>query len=266
MKDLKNIIIWGALAIYLIVVSGFISGYDQKTLCNSINVVIADSLRFGFVNRSDIMNSISDARNDILGKPISTVNCRDIENMVSANSTLEHVKVFATQNGRLNIEVTQRIPVMRVINRNNQGYYLDYDGNLFPLSKHFSARVLVVNGNIDVPFKVAATRNIYDKYDSNLSLRSRLIYDAHELARFIAEDRFWDAQIVQVYVNGEGEFELVPRVGAHIILLGSAEGYQAKLQKLKTLYTGGFTGPGAGWNDFTQINLKYKDQIICTKR
>jgi cell division protein FtsQ len=85
-----------------------------------------------------------------------------------------------------------------------------------------------------------------------------------EMADLIQSDPFWDSQIVQVYVNGKGEYELIPRVGSHIILLGTGEQIETKFFKLRTLYEEGFSRQG--WNQYEIINLKYDKQVICTKR
>jgi cell division protein FtsQ len=69
---------------------------------------------------------------------------------------------------------------------------------------------------------------------------------------------------VQVYVNSKNEFELIPRVGSHVILLGRLEGFEVRLDNLRSLYDQGFST--AGWNQFEIINLKYENQVVCTKR
>jgi cell division protein FtsQ len=88
--------------------------------------------------------------------------------------------------------------------------------------------------------------------------------DILALASFIADDPFWDAQIVQVYVNQKREFELVPRVGTQIILFGDRSRMEQKFFNLATLYHEGFRQKG--WNRYEIINLKYNHQVICTKR
>jgi cell division protein FtsQ len=88
--------------------------------------------------------------------------------------------------------------------------------------------------------------------------------DIIAMASYIAGDPFWNAQIVQVYVNREGEFELVPRVGAQIILFGDGSQIRQKFFKLETLYREGFRQKR--WNHYEIINLKYNNQVICTKK
>jgi cell division protein FtsQ len=82
--------------------------------------------------------------------------------------------------------------------------------------------------------------------------------------KYISEDKFLSSQIVQIYYNGSGDFELIPRVGAHQIIFGDIKDYQLKFMKLKVLYEEGLKYEG--WNKYVMINLKYKNQVICTKR
>ena len=56
---------------------------------------------------------------------------------------------------------------------------------------------------------------------------------------------------------------MVPRIGPHIIILGSIDNYEAKFEKLWLFYTEGLKN--VGWNQYLKINLKYKDQIVCSK-
>ena len=56
-----------------------------------------------------------------------------------------------------------------------------------------------------------------------------------ELIRFIYEDDFWDKQIEQIHVTDKHEIELYPRVGEHVIILGTADNFKKKLENLKNL-------------------------------
>ena len=69
---------------------------------------------------------------------------------------------------------------------------------------------------------------------------------------------------MQLHINENKEIELIPRVGNHIILLGSDEGLEAKFEKLMLFYQKGVQQ--IGWNQYSTINLKYKDQLVCLKR
>ena len=83
------------------------------------------------------------------------------------------------------------------------------------------------------------------------------------LASYIARDELWKAQIQQIYVTPSGEFELIPRIGSHIIEFGRADEIEEKFSKLQLLYLQGFNN--LGWNLYSRINLKYNNQVVCIK-
>ncbi|MCF8296880.1 MAG: hypothetical protein K9J13_04975, partial [Saprospiraceae bacterium] len=82
------------------------------------------------------------------------------------------------------------------------------------------------------------------------------------LAKAITKDEFFKAQIEQIYIN-KNEIELIPKVGDHVIIFGSISDMDEKLDKLKLFYIKGLKK--TGWNNYKTINLKYRNQIVCTK-
>ena len=112
-----------------------------------------------------------------------------------------------------------------------------------PVSKHYSAFVPIATGAISEKF---AKNELYD------------------FALFLKRNEFWNAQIEQINVDYHNEIELIPRVGDHIILLGRFDNYEYKLNKLLSIYKSDFGN--SGWNCYKQINLKYDNQVVCTKK
>jgi cell division protein FtsQ len=163
----------------------------------------------------------------------------------------------------LHVEIRQKTPFVRVFNRYGQGYYLDRLGNVIPVSGSFSPFVMVASGFIAEPFTIGKTLNIFEVKHDSLPRSLHTIYDVYKLAEFITADEFWNAQIEQIYVNNHYEFELIPRVGSHIIEMGKVENLDEKFENLKILYLRGFNN--LGWNQYNKISLKYKNQVVCTK-
>jgi cell division protein FtsQ len=177
------------------------------------------------------------------------------------NSLVKKCNVYTTVDGVLNINLWQREPVVRIIDKKGQNYYLDVEGSVISMSKRFTPHLLVVNGNINTPFSTQSVENIYDtKYNNS----ARTLRNVHQLAEYIRKDKLWNAQVVQLYVDKNHEFEIVPRIGPHLIQLGSIENFDAKFKKLRIFYTEGLNN--VGWNQYLNINLKYKDQIVCSKK
>ena len=90
-----------------------------------------------------------------------------------------------------------------------------------------------------------------------------MIEQVYELAKFIVADTFWNAQAEQIYVNENQELELIPRIGNHRIVIGDAENLAEKFNRLMIFYTQGLNK--TGWNNYSVINLKYRNQVVCTK-
>jgi cell division protein FtsQ len=67
-----------------------------------------------------------------------------------------------------------------------------------------------------------------------------------------------------MYVNTDSEIELIPRVGDHTILIGNTNNLEEKMQNLFVFYTQAMKK--AGWNEYEMINLKYRGQVVCSKK
>lgn len=260
MQKVKKITFWVAAIAYLVGISSFVTERHEGVLCNSIDVVVADSLAKRFLEPDDIVEMLINSNQLALGEPIRHINTNEIEKTVVSNTMVKDCRVYSTIDGKITIELWQREPVVRIIDRNGRNYYLDTEGSVITMSKRFTPHILVVNGYISTPFNTLKVENIYNKKFDDKAKRLREI---HEMAMYLKHNRFWNSQIVQMYLNAEGDYEIIPRVGPHLIILGSAEGFEAKLRKLKIFYEEGIKP--VGWNKYLKINIKYKDQIVCTK-
>ena len=122
---------------------------------------------------------------------------------------------------------------------------------------------MLASGNIPYPDEFAKHTSI-EAFSTREEVRYHHLSELYSFARYVSAHPFWSNQIVQIYRNRMGEYELIPRVGAHQILLGSMENYEIKLRNLEALYKQGLGR--YGWNTYNKINLKYSNQVICTKR
>ncbi|HAN20053.1 MAG: hypothetical protein A2X13_07185 [Bacteroidetes bacterium GWC2_33_15] len=264
MKIIKNIIIWVLLIAYVIAAMSFVTEQRKKIVCNDIKVFVVDAKYNAFITQSDIKDLLNKPGNTVLGDPINIINTKEIEDVIQKNSSVKKAEVYVTINGDVRIDVDQRNPIVRVINKRKQSYYIDDEGTKMPLSRKYSSHVLIANGHIVEHFEVNKFNGfVCEKREENPN-RNYIICDLFTLSKFIYNDDFWRSQIEQVYVNDANEFELIPRVGAHLILFGNIENYEIKFRNLKAFYEQGLNN--VGWNKYEKINLKYENQIICTKR
>ncbi|MCK5535376.1 MAG: hypothetical protein KAI79_01040 [Bacteroidales bacterium] len=238
----RTIILWGGIALYLIIVLIAVSTNRNSVICNNIEVKFNDTSSVRLMDQKELVGLLEKIEGKILGEKMSNINIAKLEDGLNSNPLIETAELFKTIDGVLKVSIQQRNPIVRIYT-DSLSYYIDNFGNILPLPAKYRPRVLLVNGNI--------------------KHKSRTITDVFEIAKFINNDEFWMAQIEQIYVNEKFEFELVPRVGAHSIYFGNAEDIEAKFNKLLALYQLGFQS--LDWNKYKEINLKFENQVVCIK-
>jgi len=249
-RKILKILTWIGIAAWFVGILGFVSSEADQVLCARIDVVLSDTVNSRFVTDLDIRAMLRAEDMQLQGYPLSEINTRELENQLEKNAYIKRAEVNTDVTGSMEIRLEQRIPLVRIMPDGREGFYLDIEGKVLPLSKQFVPHIMLVSGNIELP-------------DNNGQVGEQL-EEIHQFCAFVAENPFWSEQIVQLYVNRRGEYELIPRVGAHQILLGSMEQWERKLRNLELLYNQGLSN--YGWNSYRAINLKYTNQVICTKR
>ncbi len=259
---IKYIIAWSVLSLYVFVSAGFVARKSGEEVCSNVEISLTDTTNRLVVPR-DITILMENKKNSPFGHKLSEINKMQIAKLIAQNNALvKEVGVYRAVEGTLCIRIDQREPILRVINKYDQGYYIDNEGFIFPLSSHFSARVLVANGNI--PEKAFRNKAIHlDSLYTNVTINRMTLRELLVLAQYINNDEFLRAQIEQIFVN-EGEYEMIPKVGSHVIYFGTLDNYVNKFFNLKAIYYKGFTN--LGWQKYKAVNLKFGNQVICTKR
>lgn len=254
---------WLTLITYLVVGLWFVTKRNRELVCRQIKVKVVDSSENSFITSKDIKRIVDVKGKSPIGKPLRSINTYELENRISTMMSVRDVQIYKTSDGVLSIKVKQRRPLVRIFNHNNQSYYIDEQGLILPLSDRFAAHVMVVNGKIMEHFPLKANQNVM-QWDTSVYKQEPLLRQIYGFAQYVNDHDFWNAQIAQLYVDSSNDIEIIPRVGSQVILLGSLDGYEKKLEKLKLFYEKAL--PAEGWNKYKMINLKYSNQIICTKR
>ncbi len=230
------------LMAYLVVAVTILNAKPVGQTCKGMELVINDSIDYGFITKQEILKILNNQKVSPIGKDMNLINTREIEEKLNQHPLIDHVECYRTPNFRIGIEVTQRLPILRIMASNGENYYIDEKGKTMPLSAS-TANVAVVTGEIDRNF---ATKELY------------------EFGLFLQKHPLWQAQVQQIHVTPSKELELVPRVGEHIIFLGKPGNYELKFDRLETFYKKGLNQ--IGWNKYSRISLEFDNQIICTKK
>lgn len=261
-KRVLNISLWVICSVGFLVILGFVNHAQDNLVCTDILIDVDRSNGNYFVEEEDINAMVYHEIDTVLGRPISDIKTEHLEYKISNHPSVSKAEIYKTINGKLMIEVKQRTPIVRIFNQMGESFYIDSTGRIMPPSPNYTSRVLIANGFIHDSFVDVYRENARNVSDT-LENRS-CVDEIFTFAEFIRKDRFWNAQIEQLYVNKDFEIELIPRVGNHRIVFGDALSIQEKFDKLKVFYFKGLNK--TGWNEYSIINLKYANQVVCTKR
>lgn len=251
------------LALSIIALLGFVEHERNAIPCNAIEVLIDQSNEIFFIDKEDILEIIKLNGDSIIGQSMGEIDVNKLEKIINRNPSVENAHVYKTINGEVIVEIKQRTPLFRVFSMSGESYYIDKLGYFMPLSDKYTARVPVASGYIFEKYAPHADITIYEIIANDSIASKTIIDDVFQVAEYISKNEFWNAQIDQIYVNIDRDIELIPRVGNQSIILGNAENLDDKFNKLMLFYKKAL--PYLGWNDYKYINLKYKDQVICSK-
>jgi cell division protein FtsQ len=252
-KQILLTVTWLGVVLGLLVVMGFVNHNRKEAKCTGLQINIDYNQGLFFIDEDDVRAHIYEASGDLIGQSIKSIDISELEKEVSVMNAVENAEVYTDLKGNVTIEIIQRNPIARVFLNNGKSGYIDESGKWMNLSKKFTARVIVING-------LLPTWNEEINNDNTDDVWNQTYY----LTQTIRNDEFLNAQFEQIYIDSNGDFVLIPRVGRHSILLGNTEYLNKKFEKLKLFYKDGIAK--VDWNKYKQIDLRYKDQIVCTKR
>ena len=237
-----SIVLGVMISCYIVFSVSFFALDNNDKNCVGIDIVVKDSLDKHFVNERDVLSILGKYALNPQGALMSEINTHKIEQALLKNEMIRNVEVYKTPSAKIKLDITQKKPIMRILSLYDN-CYIDNDGDHMPISYRYVVHVPIVTGYAEKEF---------------------VMIELFNFALFLQNDEFWYNQIDQIYVKQNKEIELIPRVGSHRILLGEIDDFENKLHNLELFYKQAI--PVVGWNIYKTVNLKYKNQIVCTKK
>lgn len=236
---LSVVLIAGYLAFSLM---GMTDRHEDTRICQGVDLHITDSLHFDMIDEEMILSLLKEKMLDPVGKPLDRVDVMAIESALSQHPLVGSAQCYKTGGDKVRINLSSKIPMVRVLNIYGQDFYVDSRGEI--LTQHsLAVQLPVATGYIDRRFASE---------------------DLLEVVRAIDDSEFWKAQVEQIDVTKEGQIQLVPRVGDHLLVLGTADDVESKLDRLMNFYEKGLDN--VGWNKYRTISVAYDNQVVCKKR
>lgn len=243
----------GGFVILLLVIIAI--RYRNQSRIDAVQIDIeANNDELKFTQPDDIRSLlIKNFGNALEGQALGKVNAESIEKALKDNEFIKDANVYVDALNKVHISVSQREPMVRVMDVSDPSYYLDINGKRIPTSDKFTARVLVITGDIGI---------FAENYQELETSRLRKVFN---LAKYVHNDPFLKAQIEQIHIDHVGEVTLVPKLGDHLIHFGYPdEDVEAKFKHLEIFYKEGLAREG--WDKYRSISIAYKNQVVAKKR
>ncbi len=257
MKQILLTILFILFGMIVSTLMGFIVYKNGNQHIKDVRIKISKTENGGFLSQELILKLVNEI-DGIDSVPIAHFNISDLENKIINNPFVDYVDAFININRDLIINIKEREALLRIYLPDNSSFYVDCDGNIFPLCSWFTPRLIIANGYIKSP-ESYNQKSVFDTAYSKTKLP-----ELYDLARNISENQLLKSQISQIYVNSMGEFDLIPELGNHTIQLGTTEQLDVKLRNLDSFYRKKLVREG--WDKYETLNLMYTNQIVCTKK
>lgn len=250
-KLLTIAVVLSGAALFVVVLTSAVQKQDELT-CKSLQVKIDYDSGLAFLTEKEIAERINYLSGEnIVGKRLSAIDFRTLENEMEKNPFVEQAEVFVDQQQNITVNLVQKRPILRILNKDGVGYYLSENNERIPLNGNFTPHVAVAVGSVQT----------HQSAQRDSTVQAALF----NLISYVNKDEFLKALTDQLYVNESGDIDLIPRVNTHTIRLGRVEDkMEDKLKRLKIFYTEGLKK--TGWQMYKTIDLRYMNQVVCEKR
>jgi len=171
---------------------------------------------------------------------IDALDLNKLEKTIDSHPLIDKSEVSVSVDGVLKAVVKQKTPIAR-INGKGASFYIDYKGNKMPLSNNYTARVLLVSGEIN------------DKNKEDLAKLFRVIYD----------DVFLKKNIIGMQVMPNGSVLMLNRNYNFKIDFGQLINVEQKFKNYKAFFQKVVLDSSIA--EYKKIDLRFAEQVVCTK-
>ncbi|WP_407403892.1 cell division protein FtsQ/DivIB [Chryseobacterium sp.] len=224
-----------------VIILGFLLSFSlskfskQKITDNKISVIIHDKDSVDFLDEKEVIAIVN---KDNPTRRVGDLNIPELEKKINGLPEVDSANVYLNLNGKLNIEIKQRIPIFR-LNSNGKDFYVDEKGLEFPISKSYSHPCMLVTGDVKP-----------EEYKKLVELVDKIDKDNFSKKYFIGISKFTDS------------YSLLTSEGNYRVEIGDLDNIEFKVKGFKT-----FVEKYLVFQDpekYKMISLKYENQIVTT--
>ena len=252
-KRMKKIRIIGRIILIISVLVVTILAFVQipKRQCSKVEVVAHTQNESVVLPQADVERLLAEAGIETVGVRIKEVDLSAITALLKANPYVKDLNFVHFAGSRLVIDYNLRTFLLHVFTAGGDQYFVDDEGNLIPYTSKMKDYLTVANGSLHQHYKKGAQVG-------------KELTPVVELARMLDADEFCKAQFRQIYRRQNGELEMVSTIGNQVVLFGTMENAEEKLDNLKKVYQQGM--PRKGYDTYAYLDARFKNRIIAQHR
>jgi cell division protein FtsQ len=207
----------------------------QQITDNKISVKMSEKTPVYFVDEKDIREIVK--KENPSGK-VGDLNIPSLEKRINSLPAVDSANVYLNLNGKLNLDIKQRVPVFR-LNKDGKDFYVDEKGVEFPISRTYSHPCMLVTGNVQP-----------DEYEKLAELVGKIDKDDFSKKYFIGISKSKDS------------YNLLTSEGNYRVEIGDLDNIDFKVRGFKT-----FVEKYLVYQDpqkYSMVSVKYQNQIVTT--
>jgi cell division protein FtsQ len=193
-----------------------------------------------FITHENVSKLLIQNQEGLKNAPKEIIDLNLLESALNSNEMIKKAQVYMSIDGMLSAEIEQKKPIARV--HTNESYYIDDEGSFMPLSTNYSARVPLVTGIV---------------YKNKLK-------NIFKMAKAIDEDDFLKKHVIEIHQKRDKSIELKLRLYDFNIQLGDLSQLEKKINNFKAFYQKAIKDKTI--NTYNSVNLRFDNQVICTKK
>ena len=241
----------GLAGILLITVLAQVNRYQEEVTLSEVQVNINAASDNAYMNEARVLEAMGWTGGVApIGTKLDQVSLNLLEDSLVKHPFVKEAELYKSFQGALHVEVAMREPVARLMNNSGADVYIDADGVKFPVSTLHSSNVLLVRGDFE--------ETVSDTFSCETVL------SALPVLTYIRHNEYWNSYFSEVEIAGNGELMLYPRRDNMVIEFGHPLRTAEKLTNLKAILE--TIMPHEDRPRFRQISIKYKGQVVATKR
>lgn len=222
----------------------------NEEVCKSYEITIHGASEQLFLEKADIVEMLA-ANTSIQGSPVSELDLRKMEERLKRHAWIRGAQLFVDNNSILKISVEEREPIARIFTLSGNSFYIDSACEQLPLTDKIAVRLPVFTGFPSDKERLA-------KADRQLMRQIKSI------SEYINKSTFWSAQVVQIDITPQRNFEMMPEVGNHVIEFGDGANVEDKFNRLMVFYKQVMSKTGL--NGYERVSVEFARQVVGKKK